>query len=201
MEILMQQKRESDQKLERLTRAIQAVQLDEFSMSAKNTVTINSVGDVDDARAIGLSVNNESDSRSTRLEGPSSLSQAKDDQSTQLSLETERYTRLIKDILERIQVNESLLTIGRHKRIKQAILAVHAGELRMFNTENGEKAEKLCAQFCQGPLFDHISGQRPDKVSKHILPAAAALASAVPEANEDVGEKSSNIGPAIYEEQ
>lgn len=68
---------------------IQGVELGKSSASVKRTVTMNCLGVFDIVLLIGLLVNNESDSLLARLEVLSSLSQAKDDQSVQLSLEIE----------------------------------------------------------------------------------------------------------------
>lgn len=77
--------------------------------------------------------------------------------------------------MEEIQVTECLLTTGRHNRIKQIILDMHVAELRVFNSEYGEKAGKLCVQFCQGPLFDDISDQIPEEILEHVLAATSEV--------------------------
>lgn len=184
-----------------MTKAIQAVEPDKFSLSVKDTVTINSIDDFDNSLAIGSLAKIEPGLRSTRSDGLPSLSRVKDDQSIRLSLEIERYASLQRHIRE-IHFTESLLTIGRHRRIKQANLDVHAGELRIFNNKYGEEAGKLCAQFCREPLFDHISDQRPDNVSRQILPGASEFSSGAPEANEDIKlETSSDVGTPIDERE
>jgi hypothetical protein len=145
VEILVQQKRESDQKFERLTRAIEGVQLDDFPVFDKNPVTINN-----DSGSPALPA---------KLAELGYLPEVTADQFTLISSEIETYSVLIKDILERVQTTDSLLAPNRHERIKQAILDAHARELRIFSTEYGEDGAQLYAKLCRGPLFDGIYQQ------------------------------------------
>ncbi|QKX55884.1 uncharacterized protein TRUGW13939_02983 [Talaromyces rugulosus] len=141
VEILAQQKHESDQKFERLTRAIEGVQLDD-----KNPVTINTV-DVYDSDSPALP---------TKLAELAYRPEVTADQFTLITSEIETYSALIKGILKRVQTTDALLATNRYERIKQAVLDAHARELRIFSTEYGEDGAQLFAKLCQGPLFDGI---------------------------------------------
>ncbi|EED20487.1 conserved hypothetical protein [Talaromyces stipitatus ATCC 10500] len=144
IEILMKRIHDTDQKLERLTRAIKGAE----------PVTMNTVGIFDKPSTMDIPASNDSDSPAPRLVELCCLSEVRDGQCDPISLEIRDYSRVIKDILQRIQDAESLLTANRHGRVKQAILDAHATELRIFIAEHGEKAGKFCTKFCQGPLFN-----------------------------------------------
>lgn len=155
VKMLNQQKRESDARLERLTRAIAGSKPDNSSAFVQNLV---SDGAVNNVPTIGPSADKASDfpALSARLAELSLVPEVTDDQLGLISQEVGKYSGLIKDILERIQAAESLLAANRHRRIKQMVLDAHAAELQIFTVDYGEKAGELCAQLCQGPLFDHV---------------------------------------------
>jgi hypothetical protein len=145
----------SDPKFERLTRAIEGVQLDDFSVFDKIPVTISN-----DSGSPALPA---------KLAELGYLPEVTADQFTLISSEIETYSVLIKDILERVQTTDSLLAPNRHERIKQAILDAHARELRIFSTEYGEDGAQLYAKLCRGPLFDGIYQQFVKEQLKHVV--------------------------------
>jgi hypothetical protein len=155
VKILDQQKRVSDARFERLTRAIAGIGPDNSSAFVQNPVSVSAFSNVP---AIGPTGDNASDclALSARLAELSLLPKVTDDQFSLISQEVGKYSGLIRDILERLQAAESLLAANRHGRIKQMVLDAHTTELRMFAVDYGEKAGELCAQFCQGPLFDQV---------------------------------------------
>ncbi|CRG92462.1 hypothetical protein PISL3812_09523 [Talaromyces islandicus] len=155
IKMLDQQKRDSDARLEQLTKAIAGIKPDNSSAFAQNQVSVDVFNN---APAIGSSADKASDfpALSARLAELSLVPKVTDDQFGLISQEVGKYSGLMKDILERIQDAESILAANRHRRIKQMVLDAHAAELQIFTVDYGEKAGELCAQLCQGPLFDPV---------------------------------------------
>jgi hypothetical protein len=175
IEILMKRIHESDQKLERLTRAIKGAEPDESLKFVKSPVTSNTVGIFDKPSTMDLPASNDSDSPAPRLEELCCLSEIRDGQCDPISLKIRDYSRVIKGILQRIQDAESLLTANRQGRIKQAILDAHATELQIFIAEHGEKAGKFCTRYCQGPLFNQKWAENLKDTSERTELIAAAF--------------------------
>lgn len=176
IEVLVQQKLESDLKFDRLTRAIEDVKLDNSSVPDKKPVAKNTVGAFNNMPVVDSSAANDSNSsaRSSRITELTDLPELTSDQFSVISMEIENYSGLIEGLLENLQTAEPHLAASRHLRIKQAILNAHARELQALTGEYGVKAGQLCAQFCQGPLFDKNDRQILQQIWKRQFLAAEA---------------------------
>ncbi|CRG92736.1 Deneddylase [Talaromyces islandicus] len=132
--------------------------LDDSSAIVQRAVAVSPVGVFSNVPAVDPSAKDASPALYARLPELSLLPDVPDDQLNLISLEVEKYSGFIKDILERIQAAGSLLAANRHGRIKRMVLDAHATEIRMFTVDYGEKAGELCAKLCQGSLFDQVPG-------------------------------------------
>lgn len=149
IEILARQKKDSDDKFERLSRAIQGVVINESpKITTRAQFTVNTTAFSEDTPTAVLASSDPERCMPQRLPRLAQLDVVPEDLHGLFKEEIRQYAKLITNILEGIQKAKSVLAESRYLRMHQSIENMHTREEQYFNTDYGWRAGQYFEETC-----------------------------------------------------